>query len=261
MRRFRPVSADWGFDRGLPVDRWYVERFLRRFSAAEGYAAGDVRGRVVEVGDDDYARMLTARSGPGTTIDVLHVNAANPKATVVGDLVTGDGVPSEAFDCLICTQTLHVIYNLHAAVRTIHAALRPGGVALVTVPGITRSCIPDRDLLGRLLAPDLPERAAAVRRRLRPGPGPGRGLRQPRHGDGLPPGDGRRGVRRVGVAAPRPRFRGRHRDPGSAGTQRLSQAGPSGWRAGSRADVRRSSRTRAARATSRGLRERRAASR
>ena len=148
MRRFRPVSADWGFDRGLPVDRWYIERFLRRFSAAEGYAAGDVRGRVVEVGDDDYARMLTARSGPGTTIDVLHVNAANPKATVVGDLVTGDGVPSEAFDCLICTQTLHVIYNMHAAVRTIHAALRPGGVALVTVPGITRSCIPDRDYWG-----------------------------------------------------------------------------------------------------------------
>jgi len=62
--------------------------------------------------------------------------------------VTGDGVPENAFDCVICTQTLHVLYDIHAAVTTLHRMLRPGGVALVTVPGITRSCIPDRDFWG-----------------------------------------------------------------------------------------------------------------
>ena len=114
MRRLRPVSEDWGFDRGKPVDRWYLEDFLNRFSRQAGYGAGDIQGRVIEVGGDDYARRFA--SGEGTTIDVLHVSAENPKATVVGDLVTGDGVPENAFDCVICTQTLHVLYDFQAAV-------------------------------------------------------------------------------------------------------------------------------------------------
>ena len=146
MRRLRPVSEDWGFDRGKPVDRWYLEDFLNRFSRQAGYGAGDIQGRVIEIGGDDYARRFA--SGEGTTIDVLHVSAENPKATVVGDLVTGDGVPENAFDCVICTQTLHVLYDFQAAVGTLHRMLAPGGVALVTVPGITRSCIPDRDFWG-----------------------------------------------------------------------------------------------------------------
>ncbi|CAN5771715.1 hypothetical protein BH18ACT2_BH18ACT2_11500 [soil metagenome] len=150
MRRLRPVSEVWGYDRGTPVDRWYIQDFLRRFGQAPGYATGDIHGRVLEVGGDQYATSLATSEGPGatTSIDILHVTSANPKATIVGDLVTGEGIPSEAFDCVICTQTLHVLYDLPSAVRTLHRALRPGGVALVTVPGITRACTPDRDLWG-----------------------------------------------------------------------------------------------------------------
>lgn len=150
MYRLRPVSDEWGFDRGLPIDRWYVRDFLIRFSGTNDYAAGDVRGRVIEVGGDEYARAFV----PGDTtdgissIDVLHISAANASATIVGDLRTGEGIPSGAFDCVICTQTLHVIYDVQAAISSIHTMLADGGVALVTVPGITRGCIPDRDQWG-----------------------------------------------------------------------------------------------------------------
>ena len=64
----------------------WLEDFLNRFSRQAGYGAGDIQGRVIEIGGDDYARRFA--SGDGTTIDVLHVSAENPKATVVGDLVT-----------------------------------------------------------------------------------------------------------------------------------------------------------------------------
>jgi SAM-dependent methyltransferase len=150
MHRPRPVSDDWGFDRGQPVDRWYVNDFYARFAGAEAYALGDIRGRVVEVGGDEYASKYAAPDRPGapTSIDVLHVSAANPGATIVGDLTTGEGIPERAFDCVICAQTLHVLYDVHAAIASLHAALADGGVALVTVPGITRSCIPDRDHWG-----------------------------------------------------------------------------------------------------------------
>ena len=81
-------------------------------------------------------------------LDVLHADASNPTATIVGDLSTGEGIPEGRFDCVICTQTLHVIYEVEGAIATLLRMLRPGGVALVTFPGITQTCRPDRDLWG-----------------------------------------------------------------------------------------------------------------
>jgi SAM-dependent methyltransferase len=67
---------------------------------------------------------------------VLH-HSGNEEATVVGDLTTGEGLPPAAYDCFICTQTLPFIYDVHAVVQTLHRILRPGGVVLATVGGIT----------------------------------------------------------------------------------------------------------------------------
>jgi SAM-dependent methyltransferase len=68
---------------------------------------------------------------------VLHVHDRNPRATFVGDLATADHIPGSAFDCIILTQTLQLVYELRPAVRTLHRILKPGGVLLATVPGIT----------------------------------------------------------------------------------------------------------------------------
>jgi SAM-dependent methyltransferase len=145
LRRLAPVSRQFGFDRGLPVDRYYIEDFLSRHGGADEYGAGDIRGRVLEVGGDIY----TKRWGISVeTVDVLHADDTNPQATMVGDLSRGDGIPSDAFDCVICAQTLHVIYDVRAAISTLHRALAPGGVLLATIPGITQACRPDRDLWG-----------------------------------------------------------------------------------------------------------------
>ncbi len=146
LNRLEPISRNYGFDRGTPVDRYYIEAFLQRHAASPDYAAGDIRGRVLEVGGDAYARRYG--TAHGTQIDVLHVDASNPIATIVGDLSSGQGVPTNTFDCVICTQTLHVIWDFRAAIRHLHQMLKPGGVLLVTVPGITPRCNPDRDLWG-----------------------------------------------------------------------------------------------------------------
>ena len=144
LRRLTPISRSFGFDRGMPIDRYYIEDFLRRHGSSRGYGSGDIRGRVLEVGDDVYTR----RFGAADSIDVLHVDEENPAATIVGSLTNPSDLPEDAFDCLICTQTLHVIYDFRAAIRTIERTLKPGGVALVTFPGITQTCRPDRDLWG-----------------------------------------------------------------------------------------------------------------
>jgi SAM-dependent methyltransferase len=135
LDRLTPIDRDFGFDRGQPIDRHYIETFLGK----RGAPPADIRGRVLEVGGSEYAD----RFGDSIErVDVLDVDLDNPQATIVSDLSEGEGIPSEAFECVICTQTLLLIYDVGAAVRTIHRALAPGGVALVTVPGISQVCRP-----------------------------------------------------------------------------------------------------------------------
>lgn len=129
LRRTRPIDAHFGWDRGQPVDRYYIERYL-------GAHRGDVRGRVLEVGDATYTRRFGAERV--TRSDVLHVDPDAPGATVVADLADAAHVPASSFDCIILTQTLHLIFDVPAAIATLHRILAPGGVVLATVPGISQ---------------------------------------------------------------------------------------------------------------------------
>jgi SAM-dependent methyltransferase len=127
----RPLSAAFGFDRGTPIDRFYIEGFLERH-------ASDIRGRVLEVGDDSYSRRFG--SDRIAAQDVLHVHAANACATIVGDLADPGTLPPDRFDCIILTQTLQYVFDLSAAVANLRRSLRRGGVALFTVPAISPLC-------------------------------------------------------------------------------------------------------------------------
>jgi SAM-dependent methyltransferase len=135
LRRVTPLSRTFGLDRGLPIDRYYIENFLLRHTE-------DIQGRVLEISDKHYTRKYGGSRVK--TSDVLDVVEDNPRATIVADLARADRVPSDTFDCIICTQTLQLIFDLHSAVQTLYRILKPGGVLLVTVPGISQSG-PDED--------------------------------------------------------------------------------------------------------------------
>jgi SAM-dependent methyltransferase len=126
LRSLTPVSRFYGFDRGQPIDRYYIEAFL----AAHAH---EVRGRVLEVGGRDY----TVKFGGSrvTRSDVLNVSAGSQDTTFVADLTRGEGVPDNAFDCIILTQTLHLIFDSSSAIATLCRILKPGGTLLLTVPG------------------------------------------------------------------------------------------------------------------------------
>ena len=139
LRRVTPISRVFGFDRGLPIDRYYIENFLSRH-------ADHIRGHVLEIGDDYYTWKF---GGNRVNIgDVLHVVPGNEKATIVGDLSRANHISSDAFDCIILTQTLYCIYDLQAAIKTIYRILKPGAVVLTTLPGICQIARPDMELWG-----------------------------------------------------------------------------------------------------------------
>jgi glycosyltransferase involved in cell wall biosynthesis len=139
LRGVVPISRKWGFDRGLPIDRYYIERFLSAHAA-------DIQGRVLEIQDNAYTRRFGGDRV--TRSDVLHAVEGNREATIVADLTCADHLASRAFDCVILTQTLQFIYDVHAALKTVYRILRPGGVLFVTCPGISQISRNDYDRWG-----------------------------------------------------------------------------------------------------------------
>jgi len=140
LRRLAPVSRHFGWDRGgLPVDRYYIERFLEKHAA-------DIAGRVLEVRDDSYTHKFGGTRV--TRCDVLHPTTDNPKATIVADLTRATEIPGDTFDCIVLTQVLPFIPDVAAAARTLQRILRPGGVVLATMPGISQIIRYDMDRWG-----------------------------------------------------------------------------------------------------------------
>jgi SAM-dependent methyltransferase len=127
--RVHPIDADFGYRWGQAIDRYYIEAFLDQNLA-------DIQGHVLEIADNGYTQRFGGERV--TRSDVLHYINGNPKATIVADLTDAREIPSNTFDCIILTQTLQFIFDLHAVVKTLHRILKPGGVLLATCHGISQ---------------------------------------------------------------------------------------------------------------------------
>jgi SAM-dependent methyltransferase len=127
LRRIRPFSEGYGFDRGTPVDRVYIEAFLAEHRQR-------IHGDVLEVHDSVYTEMF----GTGVRKHVVDIDPANPRATIIADLSEPGSLPAEHFDCFILTQTLQYVSDVGLALRNARRALRPGGTLLCSVPTTSR---------------------------------------------------------------------------------------------------------------------------
>jgi SAM-dependent methyltransferase len=137
LRSTKPVSKVFGLDRGTPVDRYYIDKFLdsnRRF----------IKGRILEVAESHYSRKF------GTEVvayEILHVEKKN-NVTIVGDLTDPSSLPSNTIDCFVCTQVFNFIYDFQKSIQGAYRLLKPGGVVLATVSGISPISRYDADRWG-----------------------------------------------------------------------------------------------------------------
>lgn len=139
LRRMEPTSRVMGLDRGQPICRYYIERFLDEHATM-------IRGRVLEVADNSYTKRFGGDRV--TRSDVLHAVSGNANTTIVGDLATGEGIGSQQFDAVILTQVLECVFDVGGAARTIHQMMATGGIALITVPAIAPVSRYDADRWG-----------------------------------------------------------------------------------------------------------------
>jgi SAM-dependent methyltransferase len=133
-----PLSDRYGADRGTPLDRRYIESFLAE-------RRGSIGGSVLEVQDDAYTTQFGAERVSESA--VVDIDPANRRATLIADLEQPDPLLPESYDCIILTQTLHLLRRPGQCVDNCYRALRPAGVLLVTVPSVSRvsPTYPDAD--------------------------------------------------------------------------------------------------------------------
>ncbi|MEZ7892926.1 MAG: methyltransferase domain-containing protein [Candidatus Wallbacteria bacterium] len=128
FRNTKPVSPIFGLDRGTPIDRYYIEKFL---SNSRGY----IKGTVLEISENTYSKKF------GNNVieyDILHYDNSNKDATIIGDLTKIETLPANKIDCFICTQTFNFIYDFKSAVKGSYHLLKKKGVLLATLGGISQ---------------------------------------------------------------------------------------------------------------------------
>jgi SAM-dependent methyltransferase len=123
-----PISRKYGFDRGMPVDRFYIEAFMESVAAL-------VKGACLEIVDSSYTRKYGGSKV--TRSDVLDI-IKRPTTTIYGDLRNvQDTIADNTYDTVIITQTFNVIDDYEAAIKECHRILKPGGALIVTMPTIS----------------------------------------------------------------------------------------------------------------------------
>lgn len=139
LNRNKPVSPIFGLERGMAIDRYYIEKFLLKNALL-------IKGRILEIGDSEYSKKFAG--GTVESFEVLHAVPGNKAATIIGDLTETATLPGNSVDCFICTQTFNFIYEVQKAIAGAHHLLKPGGVLLATVSGISQISRYDMDRWG-----------------------------------------------------------------------------------------------------------------
>lgn len=138
LERIVPISTQFGFDRGTPIDRYYIDKFLSSNSHL-------IKGRVLEVADNNYSLKYGQKN---IKSEILFQDNSNPNATIIGDLTKPNTLPQNSMDCFICTQTFNFIYDIKKAIQGTYRLLKKDGVLLGTVSGISQISRYDMDRWG-----------------------------------------------------------------------------------------------------------------
>ena len=126
LHNIKPISKDFGWSRGKPIDRFYIEEFLTKNKKL-------IKGDCGEISETRYLDMFY--NDLIKTTKIFDIDLTNKSADIHGDLEDINNIPEKIFDCFISTQVLNFIYNYSIAIDNLHKMLKPEGALLLTVSG------------------------------------------------------------------------------------------------------------------------------
>lgn len=122
LRTTKPFSEYFGFDRGLPVDRYYLHRFLEENKTL-------ITGNVLEIQMPGYTNRYGSKLQKADSVDI----SSQHNSTYVCDLAESDGIiPDNYYDCFLLPNTLCVLKNIEGCLTQALRVIKPGGVILAT---------------------------------------------------------------------------------------------------------------------------------
>ena len=126
LRSLKPVDRDFGFNLGTPIDRYYIDNFIKKNHHL-------IKGEVLEIGEDCYS---SKHSNQVFNLTILNVD--EKEGCIQGDLESGIGIPENSFDCIIMTQTLPFVFDVSSAISNVYKILKPNRFVLQTNPCISQ---------------------------------------------------------------------------------------------------------------------------
>lgn len=122
------ISNDFGFQRGKPIDRVYIENFISQH-------VEKISGVCLEFGDTSYIDLF----GKSVT-EKYSFNYSNEPSeqnnNIMGDLTKLDTLSIDSFDCILCINVLNFIYDLPVAAEGLKKLLKPNGKIIITIAGV-----------------------------------------------------------------------------------------------------------------------------
>lgn len=119
LTRPHPISNQFGFDRGTPIDRYYIERWIQQ---NQEY----IKGNLLEIAEDTYCRKFSIKENDcdKNIYNILtYDKTQNIENIIHGDLTDFENLSENKIDCFICTQTLNFIYDVKSAIKGIYKLL------------------------------------------------------------------------------------------------------------------------------------------
>lgn len=132
------IDEDWGYRRGTPIGRVYIDKFLEKYKQ-------HIRGDIMEVAETTYSERFSVKEDT-SSYTAIHIDGADGCRRA--NLETAEGLIEDEFDTMIITQTLAYIYDLKAVVKNIYKSLKKNGYCMITVTDIGHMGCLEADLYG-----------------------------------------------------------------------------------------------------------------
>lgn len=123
------ISNDFGFKRGEPVDRFYIDSFIKKHSHL-------IRGVCLEFGGSDYTHKYGSIDAEQNIFNYSEEPYRKGKI-IMGDITKLNTLEEGVYDCIICTNVLNFIFDVNYAILGLKKLIKPCGKIILTTAGVT----------------------------------------------------------------------------------------------------------------------------